>query len=100
MRMRQIPFLSVLAFAGLVPFGAASLAGAASPPAPMPADSASLEGTVEVHQRLVLAPGERAVALTLDACGGAIDSDLLEALVEHPPRSSSRAAGWNATRRP
>lgn len=38
---------------------------------------------MEVRQRLVLAPGERAVALTLDACGGAIDSDLVDVLVEH-----------------
>lgn len=36
----------------------------------------------EIHHKLVLAPGERAVALTLDACGGDIDSDLLDLLVE------------------
>lgn len=44
---------------------------------------ASGERSVEIHHRLVLAPGERAVALTLDACGGDVDSDLIDALVEN-----------------
>lgn len=58
----------------------------ASGPSPIPSKSVGpnlFDRTVEVHQRLVLSPGERAVALTLDACGGAIDSDLVDVLVEH-----------------
>ncbi len=39
--------------------------------------------SVEIHHRLVLAPGERAVALTLDACGGEFDAALIDLLVEH-----------------
>jgi peptidoglycan/xylan/chitin deacetylase (PgdA/CDA1 family) len=37
---------------------------------------------VEIHQRLVTREGERAVALTLDACGGGFDAELIETLVE------------------
>lgn len=37
----------------------------------------------EIHHRLVLADGERVVALTLDACGGRFDADLIETLIAH-----------------
>jgi peptidoglycan/xylan/chitin deacetylase (PgdA/CDA1 family) len=39
-------------------------------------------GTQEIHQRLVLAEGEKSVALTLDACGGQFDADVINTLVE------------------
>lgn len=48
-----------------------------------PPGATAIDRTVEVHHRLVLAPGERAVALTLDACGGDFDADLVDVLVEH-----------------
>jgi peptidoglycan/xylan/chitin deacetylase (PgdA/CDA1 family) len=40
---------------------------------------------LELHQRLALssAPGEKVVALTLDACSGTFDADLVRFLVEH-----------------
>jgi len=37
---------------------------------------------VEIHQRLVTRDGEKAVALTLDACGGGFDADLITTLIE------------------
>lgn len=37
---------------------------------------------VEVHQRLALQPGEHIAALTLDACGGGFDADLVATLIE------------------
>jgi peptidoglycan/xylan/chitin deacetylase (PgdA/CDA1 family) len=39
-------------------------------------------GTQEIHQRLKLAEGEKSVALTLDACGGRFDADVIKTLVE------------------
>jgi len=48
-----------------------------------PVGASAIDRTVEVHHRLVLAPGEREVALTLDACGGDMDADLVELLVEN-----------------
>jgi peptidoglycan/xylan/chitin deacetylase (PgdA/CDA1 family) len=36
----------------------------------------------EIHQRLALAEGEKSVALTLDACGGQFDADVINTLVE------------------
>ncbi|HEX7953954.1 MAG TPA: polysaccharide deacetylase family protein, partial [Burkholderiales bacterium] len=40
---------------------------------------------VEVHQELALPAGaaDKVVALTLDACGGGFDADLIGFLVEH-----------------
>jgi peptidoglycan/xylan/chitin deacetylase (PgdA/CDA1 family) len=40
---------------------------------------------LELHQRLALSsvPGEKVVALTLDACSGTFDADLVRFLVEH-----------------
>ena len=50
---------------------------------------------VEIHQRLVLGEGERAVALTLDACGGGFDSDLIDTLVElHVPATVFVTRKW------
>jgi peptidoglycan/xylan/chitin deacetylase (PgdA/CDA1 family) len=40
------------------------------------------EAILEIHQRLVTRPGDNAVALTLDACGGGYDADLIAILVE------------------
>jgi peptidoglycan/xylan/chitin deacetylase (PgdA/CDA1 family) len=37
---------------------------------------------VEIHQRLVTRDGEKVVALTLDACGGGFDADLITTLIE------------------
>lgn len=48
-----------------------------------PPGATAIDRTVEVHHRIVLAPGERAVALTLDACGGDFDADLVDVLVEN-----------------
>ena len=42
----------------------------------------SAERPVEIHQRLVTPAGENAVALTLDACGGEFDIDLVNTLIE------------------
>lgn len=39
------------------------------------------ERPVEIHQRLQTAPHENAAALTLDACGGGFDADILATLV-------------------
>ena len=50
----------------------------AAVPAPWPAE----DRAVEIHQRLVLKEGERAVALTLDACGGGFDAQLIDTLIE------------------
>ena len=43
------------------------------------------EHPLELHQRLAVSStlGENVVALTLDACGGAFDGDLMRFLVEH-----------------
>ena len=41
-----------------------------------------VERPVEIHQRLVTRSGENVVALTLDACGGGFDADLITTLVE------------------
>lgn len=46
-----------------------------------PAHRSADERPVEIHQRLVLGAGERAVALTLDACGGGFDADIIDTLV-------------------
>ncbi len=44
--------------------------------------AASLEaGAIEVRQKLLVRDGERVVALTLDACGGDFDADLVATLV-------------------
>ena len=43
---------------------------------------ARAEQLVEIHQRLVTQAGEKAVALTLDACGGEFDIDLVNTLIE------------------
>lgn len=52
---------------------------------PAPGAAASRESAadrpVEIHQRLVTAGGENAVALTLDACGGGFDADLITTLI-------------------
>ncbi len=56
----------LLAFAAVAGFGTA----VASP------------GNQEIHQRLVIAQGEKSVALTLDACGGQFDVDLINTLIE------------------
>ena len=37
--------------------------------------------TIEIHQRLQLREGEQAVALTLDACGGGFDRELIDTLI-------------------
>ncbi len=44
--------------------------------------AAAAERPVEVHQRLVTGAGENTVALTLDACGGGFDADVITTLVE------------------
>ncbi len=72
----------VLALASLL----ASLVAFASGPSSIPSHSKATsrgDRSIEIHHKLVLAPGERAVALTLDACGGDIDADLVDVLVEH-----------------
>jgi len=50
-----------------------------------PALAIASEHPVELHQRLDLSevPGQNVVALTLDACGGAFDADLVRFLIEH-----------------
>jgi peptidoglycan/xylan/chitin deacetylase (PgdA/CDA1 family) len=50
-----------------------------------PALAIASEHAVELHQRLDLSevPGQNVVALTLDACGGAFDADLVRFLIEH-----------------
>lgn len=79
---RRLPGLelALAAAACLVP----APASASGPwPAPPPSKSAGrADRSIEIRQKLVVAPGERAVALTLDACGGDIDADLVDVLVE------------------
>lgn len=65
---RTAPWAGVAACLALLAWPAQ--AGPAEPPAP-----------AEIHQRLVRAEGEHAVALTLDACGGAYDAELIDTLV-------------------
>jgi len=50
-----------------------------------PALAVGSERPVELHQRLDLAevPGQNVVALTLDACSGTFDADLVRFLIEH-----------------
>lgn len=53
-------------------------------PALAPRPAAAEQLPVEIHDQLVLQPeSERRVALTLDACGGEYDSDLIEFLVKN-----------------
>jgi peptidoglycan/xylan/chitin deacetylase (PgdA/CDA1 family) len=49
-----------------------------------PALAIASERPIELHQRLDLSevPGQNVVALTLDACGGAFDADLVRFLIE------------------
>lgn len=56
-------------------FSQASFARAALP---MP----TVERPIEIHQRLVTRAGENVVALTLDACGGDFDADLVTTLID------------------
>lgn len=39
------------------------------------------ERPIEIHQRLVLDPAEKSIALTLDACGGGFDEELVNTLI-------------------
>lgn len=48
----------------------------------LPQRASADRALTEVHQRLTLANGEKSVALTLDACGGQFDRDLIDTLVE------------------
>jgi peptidoglycan/xylan/chitin deacetylase (PgdA/CDA1 family) len=42
------------------------------------------QGPIEIHDRVVLQPAsEKKVALTLDACSGQFDDDLIEYLIQH-----------------
>jgi peptidoglycan/xylan/chitin deacetylase (PgdA/CDA1 family) len=59
-----------------------SLAACAALNCAAPALAAPAGPPVEVHQRLVLPAGSKAVALTLDACGGGFDARLINFLVE------------------
>ncbi len=47
----------------------------ARPVAHIPAD------TTEIHQKLIVNGNEKIVALTLDACGGAFDRDIIDTLI-------------------
>ncbi|MBL0123880.1 MAG: polysaccharide deacetylase family protein [Betaproteobacteria bacterium] len=44
--------------------------------------ASAVDRPVEIHQRLVTRDGEKSVALTLDACGGGFDADLISTLIE------------------
>jgi peptidoglycan/xylan/chitin deacetylase (PgdA/CDA1 family) len=47
-----------------------------------PSRMAARDRPVEVHQRLVASEGDKVVALTLDACGGGYDVQLIDTLIE------------------
>jgi peptidoglycan/xylan/chitin deacetylase (PgdA/CDA1 family) len=51
----------------------------------LPVLAGAAERPLELHQRLAPSgvPGERVVALTLDACSGTFDADLVRFLIEH-----------------
>ncbi len=69
----------VIGIAAWMGFGFFSVHGAvASVASYLPAG----DRPVEIHQRLVTSNGEKVVALTLDACGGGFDADLVNTLVE------------------
>lgn len=60
---------------------------------PQPAQTT--DRPVEIHQRLVVHGGENAVALTLDACGGGFDADLIATLIEfHVPATIFATRKW------
>jgi peptidoglycan/xylan/chitin deacetylase (PgdA/CDA1 family) len=52
--------------------------------------------TIELHQRLeTLEPGSKTIALTLDACGGAFDADLISFLIQrHIPATLFVTKKW------
>jgi peptidoglycan/xylan/chitin deacetylase (PgdA/CDA1 family) len=69
-------------FSAPAAIGAILVAGLFAPHAnALPARAERAE-TQEIHQRLSLAAGEKTVALTLDACGGAFDHELVNTLIE------------------
>ena len=69
-------------------FSSASMARAALP-VPM------AERPIEIHQRLVTREGEKVVALTLDACGGGFDADLVKTLIDlHVPATIFATRKW------
>jgi len=70
-----LPAIAALAAASL--FSALPGRALAAPPVAQPAAGAP----VEIHQRLVLPADSRAVALTLDACGGGYDAQLINFLI-------------------
>ena len=55
----------------------------------------AVERPFEIHQRLVMREGEKVVALTLDACGGGFDADLITTLIElHVPATIFATRKW------
>ena len=91
---RSQPLLSATRAVGLACFGAAvffsqvPFARAGSP-------AFASERPIEIHQRLVTRDGEKAVALTLDACGGGFDVDLVATLIElHVPATIFATRKW------
>lgn len=48
----------------------------------MPLHASTQTSALELHQRLVTTGGEKAVALTLDACGGQYDAELIHFLID------------------
>lgn len=57
--------------------------------------SSRIAGPVEVHQRLALPADSKAVALTLDACGGGYDAELINFLIaERIPATIFATRKW------
>lgn len=65
----------------LVAFGVLMLGSGPALTAPAAVDPVSDTAAIELRQKLAIRDGERAVALTLDACGGDFDADLVATLV-------------------
>ncbi len=56
---------------------------------------AAAERPIEIHQRLVTRADENVVALTLDACGGGFDADLIATLIDlHVPATIFATRKW------
>ena len=69
-------------------FASASVARAVSP-------APTIERPMEIHQRLITRDGESAVALTLDACGGGFDVELVRTLIDlHVPATIFATRKW------
>lgn len=68
--------IGVVAIIGVGAFSSQPTAARVASPASI------IDRPIEIHQRLVTRDDEKSVALTLDACGGGFDADIIATLIE------------------